>query len=80
MRSNRRLAQLEASLSPTQATLLWLADAHGFDSLCAYATSLVEQPTAMSPLVAVPQQARRAVRGVCGAGVRRALSDKAPLG
>jgi hypothetical protein len=37
MTAHRRLAKLEGALSPKAATLLWLAEAHRFGSLPAYA-------------------------------------------
>ena len=61
MIGTRRVARLEAALTPRQATLLWLAEAHAFGSLHAYATWLVEQPPSANPLVHVPHMARLAV-------------------
>lgn len=76
MRDRRRLARLEASLSPTQATLLWLAEAQRYSSLAAYAASLREQPTSGLPLVAVPQQARRAVRATLRGQPRIVVAER----
>ena len=63
MRSGeRRLAKIEISLSPTQAVLLWLEEAHQHGSLQGYARWLKEQPEAAYPLVHLPRQVRNAVR------------------
>lgn len=76
MRVTHRLARLEAALSPQQATLLWLADAQRFGSLTAYAASLLDEPASMLPLVAVPQQARRAVRGALRGQSRSVIAER----
>jgi len=56
----RRLAKLEAALSPRAATLLWLEEAHQFRSLPAYVDWLIDQPISAAPLERVPEQARAA--------------------
>lgn len=76
MTSASRLARLEASLSTRRATLLWLAEAQRFGSLSAYAASLVDEPAGMLPLVAVPQQARRAVRGALRGQPRNVIAER----
>ena len=40
----RRLAKLEASRSPTEVVLAWLAEAHEWPTLPAYLASLVDAP------------------------------------
>jgi hypothetical protein len=60
MTTERRLAKLEGALSPKAATLLWLAEAHQFGSLPAYAVWLIDQPISAAPLERVPGQARAA--------------------
>jgi hypothetical protein len=67
MTADRRLAKLEGALSPKAATLLWLAEAHQFDSLPAYVDWLIDQPTSAAPLYRVPEAAE--------AGVRAALAN-----
>ena len=46
----RRLQRIELGLTPTQAALLWLREAHQFDSMRAYARWLAGQPDAAAPL------------------------------
>ncbi len=59
--SKRRLDKLEGSLSPKEAVLHWLDEAHAFGSLPAYVESLVEQPEAMQPFVALPNRVSNAI-------------------
>ena len=58
--SRRRVDKLEESLPPKQAVLHWLAEAHGFGSLPAYADSLIDQPEAAQPFIAIPAKVQRA--------------------
>jgi len=58
--SRRRMDKLEDSLAPKQAVLLWLAQAHGFGSLTAYADSLIDQPEAAQPFIAIPARVQQA--------------------
>ncbi|MGH2966300.1 MAG: hypothetical protein ACRDMH_13120 [Solirubrobacterales bacterium] len=60
MTVGRRIAKLEQALPAKAATLLWLAEAHEFGSLVAYAAWLVEQPASVAPFERVPAQARAA--------------------
>jgi hypothetical protein len=60
MTAERRLAKLEAALSPKAATLLWLAEAQQFGSLPAYVAWLIDQPISTAPLERVPGKARAA--------------------
>jgi hypothetical protein len=57
-----RLARLEGTLSPKEATLAWLADAHQFPTLVAYVGWLVDQPKEAAPFWRVPEQAKASVR------------------
>jgi hypothetical protein len=57
-----RLARLEGTLSPKEATLAWLAEAHQFPTLAAYVGWLVTQPPEAAPFWRVPEQAERAAR------------------
>ena len=51
MRGQRtRLDKVETSLTPAQAVLLWMQEAHAFGSMRAYAEWVVEQPAASYPL------------------------------
>ncbi|MCZ7662722.1 MAG: hypothetical protein M5U22_07205 [Thermoleophilia bacterium] len=58
----RRLEKIEASLTPQQAVLLWMEEAHKFGSLMDYARWLVEQPEECYPLIKVPGQVQQALR------------------
>ena len=58
----RRVAQLEGSLSPQQAVLAWLAEAHAFPTLGEYVRSLLDGPETAWPLVRIPAQVAAAVR------------------
>jgi hypothetical protein len=57
-----RLAKVEGTLSPKEATLAWLTEAHQFPTLAAYVGWLVTQPPEAAPFWRVPEQAERAVR------------------
>jgi len=59
--SRRRLDKLEGSLSPMEAVLHWLAEAHAFGTLPDYVESLVDQPEAVHPFVALPARVEQAV-------------------
>ena len=52
-----RTAALERNLSPTEATLAWLADAHGCRTLSAYIDSHMDDPRGTGPLDSVVRQA-----------------------
>jgi hypothetical protein len=62
MSTATRLAKLEGTLSPKEATLAWLAEAHQFPTLAAHVGWLVTQPPEAAPFWRVPEQAERAVR------------------
>ena len=62
MRAAPRLAKLEASLSPTQLVLRWLAEAHAFDDLEAYLRWLFDQPPDQLPLNRLARQAAEGAR------------------
>ena len=59
--SKRRLHRLEGSLPPKQAVLHWLGEAHAAGSLPAYVASLIDQPEAAQPFVAIPRRVQDAV-------------------
>src|SRR5512135_2673818 len=50
MTAERRLAKVEAGLTPTQLVVRWLDEAHGFGSLEAYVGSLLDEPPERQPL------------------------------
>ncbi|MBM4437388.1 MAG: hypothetical protein FJ029_09165 [Actinobacteria bacterium] len=45
-----RIKRIETSLTPSQAVMLWMEEAHRHGSIRAYATWLVDQPDAVFPL------------------------------
>jgi len=59
--SKRRLDKLEGALGPKEAVLHWIDEAHSFGSLPAYVESLIDQPEAAQPFIALPAQVERAV-------------------
>jgi hypothetical protein len=79
----RRLAGLEASMTPTQRVVAWLDAAHAFGSLEAYVESLLDQPAEAFPLNRLTREAaigaRAALRGkpteIVNAAVRKALRE-----
>ncbi len=58
----RRVAALEATLTPTQAVLRWLQEAQAFPSTTEYARALASDPDAPSPLDRVVGSAQDGVR------------------
>lgn len=77
MSAGTRLAKLEGALSPKEATLAWLAEAHQFPTLEAYVGWLVDQPTEAAPFWRVPEQAERAVRAAMRGEPRAAVEAAA---
>ncbi len=59
---DRRLDKVAAALSPQQAVLLWLQEAHQYGTVKAYFASFNEVPFERYPLVVIPGQVREAVR------------------
>jgi hypothetical protein len=60
--SRRRLDKLEDGLSPTEAVLRWLGEAHEHATLPAYVQSLLAQPNAVYPLSRLPEEMETSVR------------------
>jgi len=52
----------EKNLSPKEAVILWMQEAHQFDSLVSYGCWLAEQPLSTYPLMRIPKQVAAAVR------------------
>ncbi|MGO9180784.1 MAG: hypothetical protein ACLQHS_16205 [Candidatus Limnocylindrales bacterium] len=78
----RRLAKLEASRTPTEIVLAWLAEAHTYSTLPEYFASLTDTPMEAWPLGRIGAQVETAVRAsVKGNGpdvwqaVRRSVGD-----
>ena len=70
MSLSRRVSKLEASLSPTQLVLRWLAGAHAFGDVPAYVAALLAKDP---PVVPLDRLAREAVHGA-----RTAMRGKRP--
>jgi choline dehydrogenase-like flavoprotein len=66
----RRLAEVEASMTPTQLVLRWLDEAHRYNDLNAYARSLVETGPAAFPMDRLAREASESAR-TRGRGVAR---------
>ncbi len=62
MTSERRLAKVEASLSPTQLVLRWLAEAHAHGDLESYIDTLVATEPPRFPLDRLAKEAAEAAR------------------
>jgi hypothetical protein len=59
----RRLAAVEAALTPTQRILVWLDEAHAFGSLENYVASLIDQPAEQYPLNRLLNAAKQSAGG-----------------
>src|SRR5687767_13821448 len=57
-----RVEKLEHSLTPKEAAILWIEEAHAFPTLVAYAASLVGKPHSRFPLFRLSEQVESAVR------------------
>lgn len=57
----RRLDNIDRSLTPTQAILAWITEAHRFSSLSEYGSWLAEQPNDPQPLHRLLHQAAAAI-------------------
>ena len=79
----RRLDKLEVNLTPKQAALLWLADAHQFDTMNEYADSLKGGPESAWPIprlcnqieISVTQAMKGRPKAELGPALRRAYLD-----
>lgn len=60
--SKKRLDQVEASLTPRQAVLLWMEEAHQFPNMPEYARSLKDEPESAWPMAKLPNQVANATR------------------
>jgi hypothetical protein len=61
--SKRRLDKLEGSLFAKEAVLRWLDEAQAYRTLPAYVHSLIDEPEAAQPFIALPSQVENAVWG-----------------
>src|SRR5688572_29696471 len=57
-----RIDKLEHSLTPKEAAILWMEEAHKIESLPAYASSLIGKPNAAFPLYRLTEQVEADVR------------------
>ena len=81
MRStSKRLDNVESSLSPKQAVLLWMEEAHQHPTMQEYVLSLRDQPDSAYPLHRLPDQVETSVRdsmkGSHKSEVTRAVRDQ----
>jgi hypothetical protein len=83
MTLSRRLAAVEASLSPTQLVVAWITEAHSFGNVESYVALLLAQDPPVAPLDRLARQAARGARNathgkrpeVVLAAVRSALRE-----
>jgi len=59
---DRRLANVETGLSPTQLVLRWLEEAHRYDDMTAYMRSLVDRPIGDFPMDRLSREAQESAR------------------
>jgi hypothetical protein len=60
--SKRRLDKVEDSLSPTEAVLRWMSEAHQYPTVPAYMDSLKDAPDTTYPMMWLPERVAQAVR------------------
>jgi hypothetical protein len=60
--TDRRLDKIAGQLTPRQAILLWMAEAHQYPTLAAYMDSLKDAPDTKYPMMRLPDQVAPAVR------------------
>ena len=70
MTVERRLARLEASLSPTELVLRWLDEAHAHDSFVAYSRAIYALGPGALPLDRLVREAREAAEASSRHGPR----------
>ena len=81
--SKKRIEKIEGSLTPKQAVILWMQEAHQYRNMSEYVLFLRGQPNTVAPLWHLPDQVERATREsmkchhqeVVEAAVRRAVRD-----
>ena len=72
---DRRLATVEAALSPTQLVLRWLEEAHRYHDMTGYMQSLVDRPIGDFPMDRLAREAQESAR-IRSRGRSRAEADK----
>jgi hypothetical protein len=81
--NSRRLDKIEVSLTPKQAILFWMEEAHQHDTMEQYVRSLKGRPDSAWPMATLPKQVAAAVeqalkgqpREEVSRGVRQAVRD-----
>ena len=81
--SKKRIEKIEGSLTPKQAVILWMQEAHQCRDMSEYVLFLMDKPNSAAPLWRLPDQVERATREsmkghhkeVVEAAVRRAVRD-----
>jgi hypothetical protein len=81
--NSRRLDKLQLSLTPKQAILFWMEEAHQYDTMDQYVRALKDGPDSSWPMATLPQQVAGAVeqaltgrpRKEISRGVRQAIRD-----
>jgi len=73
---DRRLANVETALSPTQLVLRWVEEAHRYDDMTVYLRSLVDRPIGDFPMDRLAREAQESARIRCR-GRSRADAEKA---
>ena len=62
MSFDKRIENMEGNLTPKEAVIYWMQEAHQCDSLLAYGRWLMDQPKDVYPLIRMPRQVVAAVR------------------
>ncbi|HZA23894.1 MAG TPA: hypothetical protein VFA32_15050, partial [Dehalococcoidia bacterium] len=75
--SKRRLDKLEISLTPKQAILLWMEEAHKYDTMEQYARSLKPGPESAWPLATLPEKVATGVEQAMKGRPRREVARTA---
>src|SRR5665811_2262978 len=62
MSFDKRIADVEDNLTPKEAVIYWMREAHRCDSLLTYGRWLMDQPEDAYPLIRLPKQVVAAIR------------------
>jgi hypothetical protein len=60
--SDRRLDKIQGQLTPQQAVLLWMQEAHQYPTISAYMDSLKDAPDTKYPMMCLPDRVAQMVR------------------
>ena len=61
-KKNRRVEKLETGLTPKQAIMMWLQEAHAFKNIEEYVRHLKNQPDSAAPLYKLAAQVAEGVK------------------